>query len=280
MTTGNLAGYRGRDAFDSDGEKIGTIDEIYEDTETGKPEWMAVKTGLFGSSLSFVPLAQASEEPDGIRVPYSKEQVKNAPNADPDRELSQEEEARLYGHYGLPYSERSSDSGLPDETAGTASGTSATTTGRTGGGDAGTGRDSGTVSETAATTGGTGGDAVTDRDSGTVSETTGTAGAAGRVDPTPAGTPGVVGNDVSGPETDDAMTLSGEELRVETERREAGRARLRKYIVTEEVETTVPVQREEVRAVNQMPITGHAARKKCKLRLLLKEAYWKINRPK
>lgn len=119
MTTGDLAGYRGRDAFDADGNKIGTIDEIYEDTETGKPEWMAVKTGLFGSKVSFVPLADASEGADGIRVPYSKDQVKDAPNADPEGELSQEEEARLYGHYGLAYSERSSDSGLPDESAGT-----------------------------------------------------------------------------------------------------------------------------------------------------------------
>ena len=105
------------------------------------------------------------------------------------------------------------------------------------------------------TTGRTGGGAAgTDRDAGIVSGTASTAGAAGRADPTPAGTPGVVGNDVSGPETDDAMTLSGEELRVDTQRREAGRARLRKYIVTEEVETTVPVQREEVR-VEREPVS-------------------------
>ena len=54
-------------------------------------------------------------------------------------------------------------------------------------------------------------------------------------DRTPNGTPGVVGNDVSGPETDHAMTRSEEELRVGTARREAGRARLRKYVVTENV---------------------------------------------
>ena len=50
------------------------------------------------------------------------------------------------------------------------------------------------------------------------------------------------------------MTRSEEELEVGTERREAGRARLRKYVVTENVETTVPVQREEVR-VEREPIT-------------------------
>jgi uncharacterized protein (TIGR02271 family) len=62
------------------------------------------------------------------------------------------------------------------------------------------------------------------------------------------------GHDTSGPDTDDAMTRSEEELRVGTTSRESGRARLRKYVVTEQVETTVPVQREEVR-VEREPIT-------------------------
>ena len=59
---------------------------------------------------------------------------------------------------------------------------------------------------------------------------------------------------MSGPETDEAMTRSEEELRVGTRQREAGRARLRKYVVTEMVTKTVPVQREEVR-VEREPIT-------------------------
>jgi uncharacterized protein (TIGR02271 family) len=62
------------------------------------------------------------------------------------------------------------------------------------------------------------------------------------------------GHDVSGPTTDDAMTRSEEELRVGTERRETGRARLRKYVVTETEQRTVPVRREEVR-VEREPIT-------------------------
>jgi uncharacterized protein (TIGR02271 family) len=63
-----------------------------------------------------------------------------------------------------------------------------------------------------------------------------------------------VGRDVSGPTTDDAMTRSEEELRVGTQTRERGRARLRKYVVTEEQQVTVPVQREEVR-LEREPIT-------------------------
>jgi uncharacterized protein (TIGR02271 family) len=69
-----------------------------------------------------------------------------------------------------------------------------------------------------------------------------------------AATAGDTGHDVSGPNTDDAMTRSEEELRVGTASRERGRARLRKYVVTEEVQQTVPVQREEVR-VEREPIT-------------------------
>ncbi len=65
---------------------------------------------------------------------------------------------------------------------------------------------------------------------------------------------GQVGHDTSGPSTDSAMTRSEEELRVGKVKREAGRARLRKYITTEQVQTTVPVQREEVR-VEREPIT-------------------------
>jgi uncharacterized protein (TIGR02271 family) len=65
---------------------------------------------------------------------------------------------------------------------------------------------------------------------------------------------GTVGHDTSGPETDDAMTRSEEELQVGTTQREAGRVRLRKHVVTEHVTKTVPVQREEVR-VEREPIT-------------------------
>jgi len=63
-----------------------------------------------------------------------------------------------------------------------------------------------------------------------------------------------VGHDTSGPTTDNAMTRSEQQLNVGTEQVEAGRARLRKYIVEENVATTVPVTREQVR-VEREPIT-------------------------
>jgi uncharacterized protein (TIGR02271 family) len=195
MTTkqNELAGWIGHTLVDERGEKIGKIVDIYLDEATGQPEWIAVNTGRFGSNISFVPLAGAQASGDDLQVPYSDEAVKNAPNAKPDGQLSQDEESRLYSHYGMDYSEDWSSTGLPE----------------------------------------TGGRARKGR-SGAPSRTR--------------------GRDTSGPTTDDAMTRSEEEMQVGTQSREAGRARLRKYVVTEQETVSVPVSREEVR-VEREPIT-------------------------
>ena len=188
--TQDILSWRGQELRSSDDDKLGTIEEIYLDTRTDEPEWALITTGLFGSKQSFVPLRDASQSDEGITVPFDKATVKDAPKIDPDGELSQQQEAELYRHYGLDYSESRSDSGLPEGGTGT----------------------------------------------------------------TPQETRGVVGEDVSGPETDSAMTRSEEEVRVDTAERESGRARLRKYIVTDQVEETVPVRRETAR-VEREPIT-------------------------
>jgi uncharacterized protein (TIGR02271 family) len=180
MTTQSIAEWRGQQLLDSDGERIGAIEEIYIDSRTEQPEWALVKTGLFGGKGTFVPLQQASPEADGVRVPFDKAHVKDAPNVEPDGELSHSEERTLYEHYGVDYGESESGSANRGENA--------------------------------------------------------------------------VGRDTSGPTTDDAMTRSEEEMNVGTTSKETGRARLRKYVVTEDVQTTVPVQREEVR-VEREPIT-------------------------
>jgi uncharacterized protein (TIGR02271 family) len=196
--------WRGQTMYDRDGEKIGRIEEIYLDQETDAAEWALVNTGLFGSKSTFVPIASATTGDDGVRVPFEKSHIKDAPGVDADGELSQEEEANLYRHYGMDYSESRSDTGLPEGGAGT------------GGADTG-GVDTGPDAD--------------DR--------------SGRE---------AVGRDVSGPTTDSAMTRSEEELRVGTSQREAGRVRLRKHVVTDQVTETVPVQREEIR-VEREPIT-------------------------
>lgn len=63
------------------------------------------------------------------------------------------------------------------------------------------------------------------------------------------------GGDVSGPETDTAMTRSEEHLRVGTTTEEAGRVRLRKYVTSEVESKTVPVAKERA-VVETEPITN------------------------
>jgi uncharacterized protein (TIGR02271 family) len=108
--------WRGRSVVDRDGQKLGKLDEIYLDRETNQPEWALVDTGLFGTKSSFVPLKGATPAGEEIRVAYAKDQVKDAPSIEADGELSQREEAELYRHYGLQYSEVGSGGGLPEGT--------------------------------------------------------------------------------------------------------------------------------------------------------------------
>ena len=110
--------FRGRELCDRDGDKIGSIEEIYLDADSGEPEWALVNTGLFGTKSTFVPLRDADEAEGTLRVSVDKRTVKDAPKVDPDGELSQPEEAELYRHYGREYSERRSDSGLGETGAG------------------------------------------------------------------------------------------------------------------------------------------------------------------
>jgi uncharacterized protein (TIGR02271 family) len=179
--------WQGRTLQDRNGEKIGKIDALYVDQQTDKPEWALVNTGLFGTKSSFVPIAGASPRGEEVMVQVEAQQVKDAPQMDSDQELSEQQEAELFRHYGIDYTAE-----------------------------------------------------------GSVTATENGPSTAGR---------GAVGYDTSGPTTDDAMTRSEEELKVGTASRESGRARLRKFVVTEQVETTVPVQREQVR-IEREPITG------------------------
>ena len=175
----------------SDGEKLGKVDAIYFDNTTEKPEWAAVKSGLFGSHVSLVPLAQGTWNDGALTVPFGKDALKTAPHHDPDTELSPADEDDLYRHYGM-----------------------------------------------------TGGQSAP-----TAEAPTSNRGRTDRVDEA-----GIVGRDTSGPTTDSAMTRSEEQLRVGTQTVESGRARLRKHVVTERQQTSVPVSHEEV-TVSREPIT-------------------------
>jgi uncharacterized protein (TIGR02271 family) len=114
MTIDQLSAMRGAPVYDIDGEKIGAVEEIFYDQETNEPEWLGIGTGFFGTKRVLVPIAGASSTADGITVQYSKEQVKDSPDIDSD-EIGQETEQELYSYYGIEYSERRSETGLPEE---------------------------------------------------------------------------------------------------------------------------------------------------------------------
>jgi PRC-barrel domain/Domain of unknown function (DUF2382) len=103
-------GWLGRIMVDRDGKRLGEITDIYLDRDTDRPEWAVVHTGLFGLRSTFVPLAEATEVDNQIQVPHQRTLVKNAPNIEPDGQLSEAEEAELYRHYGLDYDTLAADS--------------------------------------------------------------------------------------------------------------------------------------------------------------------------
>jgi uncharacterized protein (TIGR02271 family) len=186
MTTEELMAAHGTTVYSSEGEKIGSVEEVFVDEETGQPEWIGLGSGLLGAKRALVPVAGADFREDGIYVPYSKKQVKNTPDIDSDQ-ISQETEAELYSQYGLDYSERRSDTGLPE-----------------GASPAGTGAQRGTTGEA-------------------------------------------------------DVVRTEEELRVGKRETEAGRARLRKWVETEPVETDVELRRETARVTREpidQPVSG------------------------
>ena len=184
----------GGDLVDTDDSKVGRIEDIYLDNQTQRPEWALVHTGLFGRKQVYVPLTNASTSDGKLRAAFSEDQIKHAPHIEPDEELTPDEEASLYEHYGV-----SSPASFP--------------------------QDSPSEPEPYPTQ----------------------AGPAPESDPASMPSP-------SRPSSDDAMTRSEEELQVGVVRKPSSLVRLRKYIVTEHVQTTVPVSHEEVR-IERIPIT-------------------------
>lgn len=109
-TTRTYDGWIGRDAYDVNGDKIGEITDIFYDDETGRPEWVGVKTGLFGSNQTFVPIqgsVPCGDDQGDLRVAFDKDMVKDAPNIDPDAgHMSPDEERELWRFYGFDYQTR------------------------------------------------------------------------------------------------------------------------------------------------------------------------------
>ena len=177
--TSTYEAWIGADVYDSAGDKIGSIDQIYLDDKSGQPEWLTVSTGWFGTSTQFVPIAGSSRHDEGLKVPYTTDHVKDAPAVDADQHLDADEERRLYVHYGFDH-----DTDDHEVAYG--------------------GRERADEGYEYADTRSTG---------------------------------------------DANVTLSEEQLAVDKVQREAGAVRLRKYVVTEDVNVTVPVKKQVARIV-------------------------------
>ncbi len=110
VTHRDLAEWHGKQLVDSDGERIGKLEDVYFDVETDEPRFGTVKEGLFGRHLAFIPLVGATIGPESLQVPVTKAQIKDAPDSERN-ELSQADESRLYHHYQLNYTPLDTESG-------------------------------------------------------------------------------------------------------------------------------------------------------------------------
>ncbi|MBT8160701.1 MULTISPECIES: PRC-barrel domain-containing protein [Arthrobacter] len=87
---------------DANGEKIGSVEQIFTSGDSGDPVFVTVRTGFFGMSESFVPLADAVLDESTIRVAFGKETVKNGPRIDSDRGvITSDQEQELYRYFGI-----------------------------------------------------------------------------------------------------------------------------------------------------------------------------------
>jgi uncharacterized protein (TIGR02271 family) len=170
----------GAELYDSSGDKVGTIDQIYLDDHSGQPEWLTVSTGWFGTATHFVPIAGSRVYEDGLQVDATTDQIKDAPRVSDDAHLDEADERRLYDHYAIGYDADDHEAAYG-------------------------GRER--------------------ADEGFEYHDTRTGGDSASV------------------------TRSEEEISVDKVEREAGRVRLRKYVVTEDVNITVPVKKQVARVV-------------------------------
>lgn len=213
ITTEQIASVLDHPVLDTSGRKIGEAKRVFVDDVTGQPGWAAVRTGRLGGE-TIVPILDAQLVDDHIEVPYPRAQVMDAPHPriEPGGHLTRAQEQELGRYYGI---------------AGGALSGQRPTIGQTAGG-AGVAR--GARGEKAPR---------------------GRSAAAGS--PEEPGRSGDAGAGRAGERdlTSGAMTRSEERMHVRTERYSSGEARLHKYVVTEEVQQTVPVRHEKVRIVRE-----------------------------
>nr|WP_237419146.1 PRC and DUF2382 domain-containing protein [Kitasatospora sp. SID7827] len=250
----------GHKAVDRNGDKIGTVDEVYLDDATGEPEWAAVRTGIFGRD-AFVPLTTSEFAGDELRVPYDKSLIKESPDFGVGQHLSPAQELQLYRYYGL---DAGGDAGSgpaaePAAKAAAAAGAAGTVAKEQPRQEPSADHDFGTVASAPA---------PTPTPAAPAAVAAPTAFAAAKAEParqqqppqqqpqqTPQ-SPSAPGAH-AGPAEPTApveITCREERIDITTEWHAVGTTRLRKYVTTEQVERRVPVVRERVR-VERIPVS-------------------------
>jgi len=107
----NIREWEGKDVVDAEGEPVGQLEDVYFDASTDEPLFVTVHTGLFGRHLTFVPLAGATLGQDYLKVGRLKAEIHHAPNIEKGGELSLDDEARVFKHYGIAYQPPATEGG-------------------------------------------------------------------------------------------------------------------------------------------------------------------------
>ncbi|MEU9079849.1 PRC and DUF2382 domain-containing protein [Kitasatospora sp. NPDC048538] len=249
----------GHKAVDRNGDKIGTVDEVYLDDATGQPEWAAVRTGIFGRD-AFVPLTTSEFSGEELRVPYDKSLVKDSPDFGVGQHLSPAQELQLYRYYGLDTPvEGGSANGSGDRPAQPDLDFGSTPAAEPAKAAALL-SPAPTPSPTTATSTSTAPEASV-RTLSTLAPVAAAAAAVPVVEPKPqvvppatTPAPGADTPSSSSPSGPLEITCREERLDITTEWHVLGTAKLRKYVTSEPVERRVPVVRERVR-VERMPVS-------------------------
>ena len=113
---GDYDAWRGRAVTDRDGARVGSVDELYLDTDTRRPEWVLIRLDDDDDQRRFVPLADARVADDTLQLAHGRDRIAAAPAASPGP-IPQGEERSLYDHYAVPVTESESETVLPTEGA-------------------------------------------------------------------------------------------------------------------------------------------------------------------
>lgn len=228
-------------AYDKNGEKLGDVNEVFVDDQSGQPTFVEVNHGLFGMNSSLVPLRGHDFSGDDLKLGFSKDRIKDAPDFDSDKPLTPEAQSDIFKHYGLDnahdvtdYNDSNLDS-KRDVQAGADKDHNLTAGAGAAGAGAGAGVAGAHADEKKAAT-----------------HTTDAAATERKADVTDNAAAARTNNDGE-------LIRSEEQLNVNKERVATGEARLRKYVVTDTETVDVPVEREEVR-VERTPINAEDAK--------------------